>query len=321
MSATENATVTSPITLTPADLESIVDALSIKLRKFYILGEDLANQIINVLTTHLKDGTYTPLLSTPTLLAESLTNDLRSINNDKHLSVSFSENVLRRKEDPALQNMMRRMRRNRIRPLRLWRNRCLPAAFKLIENTQVLIIDVRDAIGGDDQGSKYVNKPVYVLTNDQTFSACEKFAVCIQAINRAKIVGTTTAGEVTLAHSSAPAMTTSAHPSQLERHMPCNRERMGGCCCIPDIAVSGDIDPLHVAHLDAARMVMSRCGGGGQGEDGGGVGGKVMEKEKEVVVPAVVDDKQYGLRQSLKVAENIFGSGDYEEEKKKVTEE
>ncbi|KAI8840941.1 ClpP/crotonase-like domain-containing protein [Chytridium lagenaria] len=158
---------------------------------------------------------------------------------------------------------------------------------------------------------KYLNKPIYVLTNNKTFSACEKFAICIQAINRAKIVGATTAGGghpctfVRAGHDHFSASISIGKTTCLA-----TGNGWEGIGCIPDIAVSGDIDPLDVAHLDAVRMVLSAV------EEEAKEGplsmgkkrlldeikktveeleGKVKDKENEVIVPAAGMINSMGL--------------------------
>jgi hypothetical protein len=43
-------------------------------------------------------------------------------------------------------------------------------------------------------GQRYLDKDVYILTSERTFSAAEEFAYDLQALKRATVVGTTTAG-------------------------------------------------------------------------------------------------------------------------------
>jgi hypothetical protein len=110
----------------------------------------------------------------------------------------------------------------------------LDAAMKFIQHTDALVIDLRKNIGGDpkmvryfasyffpktppvllntiDWGShkeriftntniptlpnwRYLNKPIYLLTSHQTFSAAEEFCYNLKQLGRAKIIGETTAG-------------------------------------------------------------------------------------------------------------------------------
>ena len=104
----------------------------------------------------------------------------------------------------------------------------LPGAFTFLQNTQSLIIDVRGNGGGmlsnllasyllpEDstllitlfwndhtdsiytvknlKGPRYLDKPVFVLTDKETFSSAEEFAYDLQQLKRATIVGATTGG-------------------------------------------------------------------------------------------------------------------------------
>jgi retinol-binding protein 3 len=104
----------------------------------------------------------------------------------------------------------------------------LPGAFAFLQNTQSLIIDVRGNGGGmlsnllasyllpadstllitlfwndrtdsiytvkDLKGPRYLDKPVFVLTDKETFSSAEEFAYDLQQLKRATIVGAATGG-------------------------------------------------------------------------------------------------------------------------------
>lgn len=109
----------------------------------------------------------------------------------------------------------------------------LRAAMGMLAATQALIIDVRDAPGGEPAGVAnvighlvrertptvslevranpkesrrffaepqtpgYIDKPVYVLVNGRTASGAEEFAYDLQAMGRATLVGETTRGAAT----------------------------------------------------------------------------------------------------------------------------
>jgi C-terminal processing protease CtpA/Prc len=106
------------------------------------------------------------------------------------------------------------------------------AAFHFVENTAALIIDLRQNNGGESNinnfvisyffgpqpvnflstrfrknnrieqfwsayylpGKRYLNKPVYVLTSPQTFSAGEAMAFVLQSLTKATVVGERTGG-------------------------------------------------------------------------------------------------------------------------------
>ena len=104
----------------------------------------------------------------------------------------------------------------------------LPGAFSFIQQTNALIIDLRENGGGmlsnnvasyllpEDsihlitikwnnrtdsiytvrnlKGPRYLNKPVYLLTSKSTFSSAEEFAYDLQLLKRATVVGAQTGG-------------------------------------------------------------------------------------------------------------------------------
>src|SRR5262245_6966003 len=105
------------------------------------------------------------------------------------------------------------------------------AAMNLLAHTNALIVDLRENDGGDPEmiallttylfddlthlnsfywrdgdrtqqfwtlpyvpGKRYLDKPVYVLTSEQTFSGAEEYAYNLQNLKRATIIGETTGG-------------------------------------------------------------------------------------------------------------------------------
>jgi hypothetical protein len=121
---------------------------------------------------------------------------------------------------------------------------CVAAAMELVSGTYALIIDLRRNGGGSPDGvafwcsylfdgpgthlndifeaptgetrqfwsvsyvpgSRYTDKPVYLLTSHETFSGGEDFCYTLQAVGRAQLIGETTGG--------------GAHPTGMERLSP-----------------------------------------------------------------------------------------------------
>lgn len=103
-------------------------------------------------------------------------------------------------------------------------------------------------------GKKFVNKPVYVLTSNRTFSAAEEFTYNLQNLKRATIIGETTGG--------------GAHPVQPRKLgqlftitvpfarsiNPITKTNWEGTGVKPDVAVPAD-KALKVAHLAALKSL------------------------------------------------------------------
>lgn len=171
------------------------------------------------------------------------------------------------------------------------------AAMNFVANTDALIIDLRHNGGGDPSmvallctylfppepvhlndlyfrpddstrqwwtfpfvpGTRYVDKPVYVLTSGRTFSAGEEFAYNLQAQKRATIVGETTGG--------------GAHPGgfrKLDDHFglfvpsgrainPITRTNWEGTGVAPDLCVPSD-RAKDAAHLAALKSLLDSRG-------------------------------------------------------------
>ena len=104
-------------------------------------------------------------------------------------------------------------------------------------------------------GSRYEDKPVYVLTSERTFSAAEEFAYNLKSLKRATIVGETTGG--------------GAHPGRVRplgdrfsmfvptgRSInPVTKTNWEGTGVSPDVAVQADL-ALKTAHLAALKALI-----------------------------------------------------------------
>jgi C-terminal processing protease CtpA/Prc len=169
----------------------------------------------------------------------------------------------------------------------------MAAAMELVAGTYALIIDLRRNGGGapdgvvfwcsylfDEQpthlndifradtgetrqfwalpyvpGPRYLDRPVYVLSSDRTFSGGEDFAYTLQALGRAEVIGETTGG--------------GAHPSRMfpisaavEIWVPFARSvnpvtggNWQGTGVVPDLAVP-EAEALDVAYAKALRHVL-----------------------------------------------------------------
>lgn len=191
-------------------------------------------------------------------LAETLSAQLQTLSQDLHLKVHFSPAVLPHLEPQTdippeelelqrQQGALRNFDFNRVERLRgnvgylelfsfeppEFAGKTAAAAMQFLENTSVLIVDLRHNRGGSAnmvalltsylfpaypsvhltdlvwpkqkrtqqswtlpyvEGPRYLNKPVYVLIGPETFSAAEEFAYNLKHLKRAVIVGETTAG-------------------------------------------------------------------------------------------------------------------------------
>ncbi|KAJ3277925.1 hypothetical protein HDU76_010116, partial [Blyttiomyces sp. JEL0837] len=85
------------------ELVSIITALQTKVKKNYVLGDEVADQINATLQSKLDSEAYTTHESLESL-AEALTTDLRSINGDKHLNVVFTPEP--QPEDQPIKSMI-----------------------------------------------------------------------------------------------------------------------------------------------------------------------------------------------------------------------
>ena len=170
----------------------------------------------------------------------------------------------------------------------------IAAAMELVARTHALILDLRHNRGGSPHGAamwcsylfpdgrthlndiydgesgltrqfwtwswlpgeRYLDRPVWVLTSEQTFSGAEEIAYNLKVLGRATLVGATTRGG---AH---PTTVVPLSPT-LELRLPAARSinpvtgtNWEGTGVEPDVAVPAD-DALRVAHAAAARHVLA----------------------------------------------------------------
>jgi Peptidase family S41/N-terminal domain of Peptidase_S41 in eukaryotic IRBP len=168
------------------------------------------------------------------------------------------------------------------------------AAMELVAGTYALIIDLRRNGGGSPEGvvlwcsyllteqpthlndifhadtgetrqfwalpyvpgTRYVDRPVYVLTSDRTFSGGEDFAYTLQALGRAEVIGATTGG--------------GAHPTRMfpisaavniavpfaRSVNPVTGTNWQGAGVVPDLAVP-EAEARDVAYARALRHVLT----------------------------------------------------------------
>lgn len=128
------------------------------------------------------------------------------------------------------------------------------------------------------EGEHYLNKPVYILVSDKTFSLAEKFAYNMKHFNKAKIVGQTSAGA---AHAIDFMEVNDEYMIQLpvSRSInPITKLDWEGVGVIPDITASNS-DVLKTAHLSALNIIIERL-------------------EKQTLVGPILD-RYYKIRKDL----------------------
>jgi hypothetical protein len=229
--------------------QEVAEALADRLEQDYADAE-LGKQMAVALRSRLAAGVYSKMPSVA--FAAALEKDLRAISHDVHLEVKYQPS-LGEPEDPdegaeeaeAMRKSAGGLSRldlideGDIGYLALYEfappqdaRSALAAIFKLLANTDALIVDLRENEGGSPPGVALVAsfliggppqtlntihirpenqirdlksvdvgdaaygaaKPIYILVSNRTFSGAEALAYDLQAMKRAMLVGETTRG-------------------------------------------------------------------------------------------------------------------------------
>lgn len=246
--------------LTKRIKKETIASISKSLKDNYIFL-DTALRMGDFINLQFKIGAYDTIHS-QNAFAYKLTTDLRSVYHDSHLSISYDPPAAKVEEeaDTVAQKVRRLQFRKQVNfgmekaeimqgnigylklkgffPPDQETKATITAALQFVSNSNALVIDLRDNMGGDPAAVSFFcgfffNKkthlndlycrkdgsytefwaipdntlvalktiPIYILTNKRTFSAGEEFAYNLQAQHRALIVGERTGGG---AHPVAP---------------------------------------------------------------------------------------------------------------------
>lgn len=296
----------------PLDTAALVGTLVDRLADTYVFP-DRAEAAAHLLRSRLASGAYRDQVGPA--LCEQLSADLLATCDDKHLRVLWHDEAeTSRDEAELVAAMLEGFRRENhgLRAVELLDGNVglialtlvpsaslaaekLAAAMSLVQHTDALILDLREARGGspdgvaflcsyffpDDAthlndivegpdgptrqywtlssvpGERYLDRPVYVLVGPTTFSGGEELAYDLQALGRATLVGQPTRG--------------GAHPSKvvsLDQHVelrlpfarslnPHTHDNWEGAGVQPDIHVAA-ADACHTAH-QAALAALTRA--------------------------------------------------------------
>ncbi len=243
------------VTLTEGERDQVINDAAKLLAEFYVFP-DMGQKMAAALGTQQKRRDYREITNGE-VLATRLSDDLRAISHDKHLSVHFSWDVV--PPDPTDKPNQKRDTDTKLRK-RLEASNCsfekaehLPpnigylrlngfadtdicagtaiAALNFLADSDALIVDLRDNHGGRPEmvtliasylfavpthlndaydrseditiqfwtapfvsGKRFIDKPVFLLTSRQTFSAAEDFSYALKNLKRATLIGENTGG-------------------------------------------------------------------------------------------------------------------------------
>jgi hypothetical protein len=306
--------------VTPADITEVIQSLSQRLREDYIFL-DVAEKMCDNLHKYLDEGFFTGITEGESL-ANVLTGFLREATSDNHLKVTYKKDLIPEQEGSLGKNQewldewhikarldnyglhkVERLPGNvgfldirEFYPLD-WGGDTASAAMNFINETNALIIDLRNCRGGDPgmvcflltylfgeervhlndfywrkgdsteqywtlpdvPGALFTGKPVYILTSGKTFSGGEEFAYDLKALKRATLVGEKTGGGAIIG---APYRLTSHFEAFISVGRPVNPitgTNWEGCGVSPDVAVSEE-QAYMVAYKYAINSILANLG-------------------------------------------------------------
>ncbi len=158
------------------EINTIVDSISKLVRKYYVSLE-IGEQMGNLIVSNNQKGVYKNI-SAPDNLAVKLTSDLRSVNGDLHMNVSFNSQTIQKKgKKPYKKIDSRGVWSNygfqeikvldgnigylKINHFTNWDHfgaakKIIDASFNFLQNTDALILDVRSNSGGFEEIVAYL---------------------------------------------------------------------------------------------------------------------------------------------------------------------
>lgn len=305
------------LTIDAATRTQVIDGILKRLNDSYVFPE-VAKKMEQSMRERVDKKEYDQITSAKEF-ATKLTTDLQAVSNDKHLRVRYSHQPIPERgprREPTAED------RERFKREMTWSNHgfskverlpgnigyleflnfmdpelgadTVAAAMNFVNNTEALIIDMRNNGGGNPAmvalvcsylfgpepvhlndlywregnrteefwtkkevaGKRYLNKDVYVLTSKRTFSGAEEFSYNLKNLKRATIIGETTGG--------------GAHPGggfRITEHFgmfvptgraisPITKTNWEGTGVTPDVAVPAE-QALLVARVMALKKVLT----------------------------------------------------------------
>ncbi len=285
--------------LTNTKKTELIHKIADSLAHYYIDEED-AVEIGNFLKNRSYESAYDSI-NQPMEFAQFVTNDLRQYNGDKHLSLRYmppSDDFFVPFPVAPKRNSNYGISKVEILPENIGYlkinefsfndqegTKAISSAVGMMQNTDALIIDVRDNPGGSARmisflishffegdpvhlthikqrytnssfdiyternipGKKLPDLPIYVLVNENTGSAAEAFSYWLKNLERAKIIGTNTAGAGNMVSSRRIDNMFTLYVSTGEEVNPITKSNFEGVGVEPNVIISNDQDAFNVA--------------------------------------------------------------------------